>query len=95
MKVILSPETKLDLDEIFLWVFEDSKQRAIEFIDRLKSDCVLVGQNPNIGKNRDELKNGLKSFPTENYLIFYRVKIECVEIARILHGSRDITSELF
>ena len=95
MKIILSPETKQDLDEIFLWISSDSKERAKNFISHLKNDCLILGQNPNIGKNRDDLKSDIKSFPTGNYVIFYEIKKDCVMIVRILHGSRDISSEYF
>lgn len=95
MNCILSPEAEQDLDEIFSFIALDSKNRALEYVNNLEKDCLIVGQNPNIGKDYFQLIPGLKFFPTGNYLIFYRVKTERVEISRILHGSREITPKLF
>ena len=46
-------------------------------------------------RTRHELHPGLRSLPVGNYMIFYRVKDDTVPVVRILHGSRDITSDMF
>lgn len=43
----------------------------------------------------DILHPGLRFLPEGNYLIFYRLREEHLEVVRILHGARDITTELF
>ncbi len=43
-----------------------------------------------MGRSRDELAAGIRSFPTGNYIVLYRVVGENVEIVRVLHGRRDI-----
>jgi toxin ParE1/3/4 len=43
-----------------------------------------------MGRNRDELYPGLKSFPVGKYIIFYLPISGGLEIVRILHGMRDI-----
>jgi len=43
-----------------------------------------------MGRNRDELYPGLKSFPVGKYIIFYLPISDGLEIVRILHGMRDI-----
>jgi len=45
---------------------------------------------PNMGTQREELSPGLRSFPLRNYIIFYRPMEKGVEIARVLHGARDL-----
>nr|WP_262888428.1 type II toxin-antitoxin system RelE/ParE family toxin [Chryseobacterium cheonjiense] len=46
--------------------------------------------NPTSGKTRNEIKQGLYSFPKGNHIIFYRLSDTHIIIVRILHGSRDI-----
>ncbi|NET00841.1 MAG: type II toxin-antitoxin system RelE/ParE family toxin [Sphaerospermopsis sp. SIO1G1] len=41
-------------------------------------------------KSRDELVVGLRSFPVEDYLIFYFPVENGIEIARVLSGYRDL-----
>ncbi len=45
-----------------------------------------------MGKNRDQLYPGLKSFPVGMYLIFYIPMNDGNEIVRILHGKMDINA---
>jgi toxin ParE1/3/4 len=43
-----------------------------------------------MGRRRDELAPGLRSFPAGRYVIFYLPLTDGVDIVRVLHGSRDI-----
>jgi toxin ParE1/3/4 len=43
-----------------------------------------------MGTARDNLAPGLRSFPVGNYLVFYRITPEGIEVARVLHGARDL-----
>jgi toxin ParE1/3/4 len=43
-----------------------------------------------MGRAREELLPGIRSFPFERYVVFYRVVKKTVEIVRLLHGARDI-----
>ncbi|MDJ1169081.1 type II toxin-antitoxin system RelE/ParE family toxin [Roseofilum sp. BLCC_M154] len=49
-----------------------------------------MAQFPGLGRRRDELCLGARSFPISNYLIFYRASAEGVEILRIVSGYRDL-----
>jgi len=43
-----------------------------------------------MGKSRDELAAGLRSFPIGQYIIFYQPVPGGVDIVRVLHGARDL-----
>lgn len=45
---------------------------------------------PNIGQSCDNFASGLRSFPVEDYLIFYRSIDGGVEVVRIVSGYRDL-----
>lgn len=45
-----------------------------------------------MGRSRDELRAGYRSFPVGQYLILYRVGEKAVEIMHVLHGRRDLRS---
>jgi toxin ParE1/3/4 len=41
-------------------------------------------------RSRDsDLKPGFRSFPVNNYVVFYRIGSGEVQVLRVLHGSRD------
>jgi toxin ParE1/3/4 len=69
----LSPAAARDLEEIWLYVAADKPGAADRLIDDLSDRCRALALNPHIGRRRDELRPGLRSFPHGRYVIFYRV----------------------
>lgn len=90
MNIRFTPQAKDDLDNIWLYIAQDSPQRATELIYKIKSCCDLLSENPKIGKERDDLINGLRQLPVKNRIVFYRVQESTIDVVRILHGSRDV-----
>jgi toxin ParE1/3/4 len=43
-----------------------------------------------MGRRRDELRPGLRSWPHGRYVIFYRLGEPGVQIVRVLEGERDL-----
>ena len=91
-KLIISDQATHDLADIWLYIANDSPQVAGKFIDSIYEHCRLFCSSPDMGKVRDELLPGLKSFPLKRYVIFYRILSDSVEIVRVLSGYRDIGS---
>ena len=87
----ISEVASADLDDIWFHIASDSPSNADRFLDRLLrtiTDTLAVA--PLAGRARDEFETGLRSFPFESYVIFYRVPRDDVEIIRIIHGARDL-----
>ena len=49
-----------------------------------------LGQSPYLGRSRDDLRGGCRSFVVGQYVVFYRVAEPGVRILHVLHGKRDI-----
>lgn len=94
-KVITSAAAEADAEEIWRWVANDSGRAADRLADRFEDVAQMLAGRPHIGRNRDELAPGVRSFPVGPYLLFYRVAPDGIEIARVLHGRRDIGPDLF
>ena len=91
----LSPEAEADLDEIWYYIAQrsGSLEMANRFVDSLTDRFSLLANNPYLGRRRDELRAGLRSFPVGDYLIFYRVlDEETVLVVRVFEGSRHLES---
>ena len=88
----LSPEAEFDLDGIWLHVAGESGsiESADRIIDTITDRFWLLAQHPHIGRRRDDLRSGLRSFPVGDYAILYRIDDEDVLILHVLHGARDI-----
>ena len=86
----VSDAARSDLDEIWFYIAGDNPDAADKFIRALVSRFPLLASVPEMGRERNELAVRSRSFPVGNYVIFYRPMGNGVEIARVLHGARDL-----
>ncbi|MCI5139350.1 MAG: type II toxin-antitoxin system RelE/ParE family toxin [Candidatus Electrothrix sp. AR1] len=90
-KVIFSPEAVKDLEDIWLYIAQDSPDRADNFVDKLRDSCMEdLALSPKIGSKRNYLSKDLLALPFKNYMIYYRCRSAQVQIVRVLHGSKDM-----
>lgn len=90
-RVRFSPRARNDLDDIWLFIANDSVMNADRFIERLVMRCRdTLSVAPNAGRRREELGLGLRSFVIENYVVFYQHRNNIVDILRIIHAKRDL-----
>ncbi len=64
--------------------------RAEQFLTDMDSVFQRIAQFPQIGRKRDELYPGLRSLPCNQYLIFYRLHQDDIEIFRVVSGYQDL-----
>ena len=89
-KINFSPQADEDLLEIWLYIAADNIDAADNLLIRIKKMCSLLSENPEIGKLQKNLSSSLRSFPHENYLVFYRINDVGIEVVRVLHSAREI-----
>ena len=85
----ISDAARKDLDEIWLYIAEDNIEAADRFIRALVSRFPLLASRMQLGRERKDLGESLRSHPVGNYIIFYRSMPSGIEIVRVLHGARD------
>lgn len=87
-----APGADNDLDRIWLHVAQESG--SFEIADRLTDSITerfyLLSENPYMGRPRNDLRPGLRSFPVGQYVIVYRVENDDVLILHVFHGRQDI-----
>ena len=86
----VSPAARTDLDEIWFYIAQDNPEAADKFIRAIVSRFPKFAAMPELGRQREELSPCLRSFPVGRYVIFYRPMEDGIEIARVLHGARDL-----
>jgi plasmid stabilization system protein ParE len=63
-KIVFSPESIEDLQNIWLYIAQDSPSRADHFLDKLQTLCRgNLTLSPEIGRGRDYLDEGVLAFP--------------------------------
>jgi len=64
--------------------------QADEYLNQLEQRFYWLAEHVGVGKPRDEIAQGLSSFPQGRHIIFYRNSGSILEVARVLHQSMDI-----
>ena len=84
-----------DYREIWHYIAYDNRAAADQMLRRIDEKLRLYATQPFMGTDRSRLGPGLRSFPVGNYLAFYRVVEDGIELVRVLHGSRKLTRAMF
>lgn len=100
--LIIRPAARADLRETFLYLCQNSVERARNFVSAVEETFEQLVAMPHLGSPRQltgsELHN-LRQWPVkgfQSYLIFYRpfASSNGIEVLRVLHGSRDVVAHL-
>ena len=88
----VSSRARSDLDDIWRHVVTEggSESAADGVVDLITDRFLLLSDWPRLGRARNDLRRGLRSFPAGDYVIFYRITRAGGVIQRVLHGHRDI-----
>ena len=88
----LSPQAALDLEEIwnFIDVERQNPNAASRQVEMIYNKFCILAENPLLGELRKDLGRELRSFTAGNYAIIHRPSTDEIEIARVVHGARDI-----
>ena len=89
-----SPLAEQDYRDIWRYIARDNEDAASRLLRRIDRKLELYTENPGMGTKRDKLAPGLRSFPIGNYLAFYRIVRDGIELVRVLHGARDLKKVL-
>ena len=87
MKVFFSPQANLDLMEIGDWIALDNRQAALKLVREIQTLCESLVRSPH--RYPLDQRAGFNRAVHGRYLIFYRIKPQEIQIARILHSARD------
>ena len=89
----LSREANADLDEIADYYERRDPLAAPRIFDAPFETMEFLADNPGAGDRRDDLRKGMRIFPGQkaarSYVIFFLRTTNGIEIAAVVHGSRD------
>lgn len=67
----------------------DEHQRE-RYRKELREAIRRLASIPNLGRSRDELAPGLRSYPVKAHVVFYEVRADTLFVVRILHSRQDV-----
>ncbi|GAB1858330.1 hypothetical protein MHTCC0001_31670 [Flavobacteriaceae bacterium MHTCC 0001] len=90
-KYKLSVLAQRDLDKIYGDGLEKfGFKQAILYLRQINEIVKLLSERPEIGRSRDELKQGLFCYTYKSHIIFFRKFKHHIRIVRILYGGMDL-----
>jgi len=96
MKVVITEAAYADLFRIGSEIKKDSPARAESFVSELHDRCRKLGSMPRAFPLLPDWEDrAVRRRVHGNYLIFYQIGAEAVEVLRILHGAMDYERILF
>ena len=89
-KVIRAPRAKTELLRIGRYIARSNLSAAPHFLDKVDEALTQLARFPGLEPSRDELSRGLRSFPVGNYILFYRVLRDGIQLLRVIDGRQDL-----
>jgi toxin ParE1/3/4 len=99
-RIVRRAAARQDLIDSYAFIGMDDLDAAERFHAAAQETIKRLGENPRIGKLREfsiQRLRGIRSWPIrgfENWLIFYRVLPDGIEILRVIHGARELDAVL-
>jgi plasmid stabilization system protein ParE len=94
--VVVTEEAESDLEQIGDTIAVDSPQRARSFMRELRGRCEGLAEFPKVYPLVPRYEDsGVRRRVHGNYLIFYRIGVESIDVLHVLHGAMDYEPLLF
>jgi toxin ParE1/3/4 len=97
----IRPSADADLAEIAEYIAKDNIEAAIRFLESARRSMEFLTHSPKAGAeymwSTNRRLRGVRKWSIDGfrqYLIFYRITTESIEIIRVVHGARDLPAVL-
>ncbi len=79
-----------DLDEIYDYIAQDNPEEAEVFLLELVRQMEKLAVSGMMGRKRDELQPGIRSFPFKKRCFYFFVEEDMFRVVRILHSRQFV-----
>lgn len=95
-RYIIAPQAGEDLKEIQAYLKREAGLRVAQStLKKIKDAFVFLSRTPGAGHVRGDLTDEpVKFWPVFSYLIIYNPTAQPIEIARVIHGNREVSAIL-
>jgi toxin ParE1/3/4 len=96
LRVFRRPRFIDDLTEAYAYLADRNPVSADRLLDEVELVVQLLAAFPEIGRPREELRPGVRSFRLRQFrhVLFYRLNQDNIVLLRFLHGAREIQPDL-
>lgn len=99
-RIVLSEAAYYDIDSMFAYISQDSKQAAVKLRLRIYEGIKKLADFPEMGpvipeEDAPGAQRGYRRIVVNPYTVFYRVLEDRIVIARVLHGRENWLQSIF
>lgn len=94
MRVIFSPDSEIDLDDIAAYIAIDNPERAFSFVEEIVQAASRLDHFPERHAVLVKGRRDYRCLVHGRYRILYSVETDHVRIARVIHGRRLIRPDM-
>ena len=87
---IISTEAIRDMEQILDYLANTNINAGEKFLEEFSKKCRYLTEFPLMGRSYREIRPYLRGLPMKNYIIFYRLSEQGLEIMRVVKGERDL-----
>lgn len=84
-----SDASKDDLKEIARFIARDKPKAARDWAANVRKKCRLLAKHPEVGDDRSDLGEGIRSTYVGSYIIYFRQRGNTLEIVRVRRGDLE------
>ena len=97
LDVFISPLAKKDIEDIHEFIVADDRSAADRVLERIIAVIGRLAERPFFGSDFHAAGlRDLRKMSIPPHIVFYRIKLNELQVVRVLHGARDLTDpELF
>ena len=96
MNVVITDAAYADMEAIGAFIRPHNPQRAVSFVDELFARCKELGDMPKAYPLVPRYERfGIRRRVYGDYLIFYRVGKETIDVIHVIQGAQDYEPMLF
>lgn len=91
-RYIISLPASRDLQAIATYFAVENVEAGERLLRAFNQKCQQLVVFPNIGRQYENLRPGLRGLSLDGYIIFYQIVNDGIEIVRVVSGRRDLKS---
>ncbi len=96
MIVVITDEADADLEHIVDYIAANNPRRADTFVQELVERCLRLAEMPRAFPLVPRYEHtGVRRRPYGEYLIFYRIGAESIDVLHVLNGAMNYEAILF
>lgn len=89
--VIRRRRARQDIYELWEWRANSYSEESADALLRAITKAMrFLSEHPQTGRQRGDLRPGLRSHPVRKYVIFFYPQPDGIIVSRVLYGGRDI-----